>query len=42
MGMRNFAWISVSRSIGVSPAKVVIEVSRIGRKRAAPASQAAS
>ena len=41
IGTRNLAWMSVSNSMGVKPAKVVSEVNRMGRNRAAPASVAA-
>ena len=41
IGIKNFACKSVSKSIGLKPAKVVNEVNIIGRNLAAPASHAA-
>ncbi len=41
IGMRNWACMLFSSSSGVSPAKVVSEVSRIGRKREPPATRIA-
>jgi len=42
MGIRNCAWTLRSSISGVSPAKVVSEVSTIGRKRPTPAAIRAS
>lgn len=37
IGMRNWAWMLSSNIMGISPAKVVMDVSMIGRNRLRPA-----